>query len=136
MSQVDDKGAPQRRWSRLWNAARPIDDDHVGKPAELGEYAALLAADRLADAAQAFPDVAAHLASPCESCTEELTELVAMVVAEQGDAGGRGPSYPRPEPRQPPGRGDAGHDIAAPFLELPGGRRFPLTVARLLLGRD
>jgi hypothetical protein len=51
---------------------------HVVDAGTLGEYAELIAVRGQAQADVVLPEVAAHLASGCTGCTDDLRELVAM----------------------------------------------------------
>jgi len=67
---------------RLWDAVRP----HTVDPGALGEYAVLLRRQGPVTAQRALPAVAAHLARSCETCEEDLDELVALM--ERGQSAG------------------------------------------------
>ncbi|MDQ3701679.1 MAG: hypothetical protein M3442_12285 [Chloroflexota bacterium] len=69
-------------WAGLWSAVRPAEAPHPVDRGELGEYAVLLRRDARA-AARAYPAVAAHLATSCVRCADDLEELVAFVDEER-----------------------------------------------------
>jgi hypothetical protein len=64
--------------ARLLAAIEVAGQLHVVDAGTLGEYAELIAVRGQAHADASFPDVAAHLASGCVSCADDLRELVAL----------------------------------------------------------
>jgi hypothetical protein len=66
-------------WARLWAAVRP----HEVEPGELGEYVAVLLERGEPAAERAFPDVAEHLGTPCDRCTEDLAAIQEVLRQEQ-----------------------------------------------------
>jgi hypothetical protein len=86
-------GVSPARWARLWEAVARAPESHALDPGALGEYALLLHRHGEAPAAEAFPEVAAHLAAGCARCGADLEELLAFA-AEEAD----------PPPSAAPGR--------------------------------
>jgi hypothetical protein len=115
---------------------RPPDPIHPIDPGALGEYAAVVQSGAEATAAELFPEVAAHLNSPCVSCRQDLMALVTMVAAELRAGSSQPRSGPPGMPRGPAGELASGAAGAAASLELPGGRQFVLDKSPVSLGRD
>ena len=73
---------PPERWRELWAAVEP----HAVDPGALGDYVALLLQRGPTEAARAFPEVAAHLATGCASCQAATQEIATFLRAD--DSGG------------------------------------------------
>jgi hypothetical protein len=80
--------------ARLLAAIEVAGQPHVVDAGTLGEYAELVAVRGQADADASMPNVAAHLASGCPGCADDLRELVAL--AAEPD-----PDLPTPQPPPP-----------------------------------
>ena len=64
--------------ARLLAAIEAAEPPHVVDAGTLGEYAELVAVRGRAQAEASLPEVAAHLASGCAGCADDLRELVAL----------------------------------------------------------
>jgi hypothetical protein len=83
-------GGDRERWEALWKAARP-DAACGGAGAErLGEYAVLLRQSGQKAASGAFPETAAHLATGCARCIEDLESMLELLEAEEREQAPRG----------------------------------------------
>ena len=68
---------------RLWDEVRP----HAIEPGTVGDYVALQIRAGPAEAARAFPDVAAHGVDACPVCSEVAVDVRAFLVATTVSAG-------------------------------------------------
>lgn len=89
--------------ARLLAAIEAAGPPHAVDAGTLGEYAELLAVRGQAEADASFPEVAAHLASGCSNCADDLRELVTLA-AEPDDP-------PVPQPPLRPGEAAHGHPL-------------------------
>ena len=64
--------------ARLLQAVAAVPVSHVLDSGTLGEYAQVLADHGRASADREFPDVAAHLATGCEPCADDLRDLLEL----------------------------------------------------------
>lgn len=83
MAERDRPTPPRGAWGALWAAVRPEGAVHVVDTARLGEYAMARVQRGEAGAARRFPDVAAHLATSCGLCLNDLDELLAFARVER-----------------------------------------------------
>jgi hypothetical protein len=82
-SRRPDPGQPSRRLRRLWAVTRPDVGCHGEGAGAVGEYAALLRRYGRARAAEVFPGVAAHVATGCPVCAEDLQAVLAFLEADE-----------------------------------------------------
>ena len=74
--------------ARLLAAIEVAGQPHVVDAGTLGEYAELVATRGQIQADASFPEVAAHLASGCPSCADDLRELATLVGGDSRDDSG------------------------------------------------
>src|SRR5215467_10284166 len=74
---------PPGAWQRLLDDVTDESMEHAISPGMLGEYAIVLERSGPDAAARAFPEVAAHLGSECQTCSTDLAELATFARAER-----------------------------------------------------
>jgi hypothetical protein len=88
--------------ARLLAAIEIVGPPHVIDAGALGEYAELVVVRGLADADARMPDVAAHLASGCASCADDLRDLQAALGGPDEPGSPATSPTPPPAPPSPP----------------------------------